>query len=542
MVGRYECKQYLGGGMCDVYKASDTQYGRSVVIKMLKHGAPADMRVRFEREARVSMKVQHENAMVTYDFAEHEGQLYLVLEYLEGESLRDWLKQPHTVEEKTWVALQVAKALDHVHSLDIVYRDLKPENVHVGANTKVKLMDFGIARSADVGLTEAGMAIGTAPYMAPEQVRGEDLKASADIYAFGILLYEFFTAKRPFEGASYEAIFGQILFSPPNLEPLEQTNVPKPLVDMIRTCLQKTPAQRYESMKPVVTLLQGSISDKFFSTMVLGTAERPARPFPKKLVVSLVLVLGVAAAAAGYFMSRPKPPKPPPVAELHLPSGDMTLVPGGPAALGENGSKMDVPAFYLDKTEVSNASYAEFCKQTGCQSPAGSPNDPVANVTFDEAAKFAQWANKRLPTEMEWEKAARGTNGLKFPWGDNPDSKLANVDDNPNCPHRVMPVDSFPNGKSPFGMLNMAGNVWEWTSTQLKPLPETREGWKTDASLNPPLNDSDLFYALKGGSYVTRLANGINPGHPEVPMYQDSAWPRRAKGPDIGFRCAKDAQ
>src|SRR5260370_31913260 len=167
MVGRYECTQYLGGGMCDVYRASDTQYGRNVVIKMLKHGAPAEMRGRFEREARVSMQIQHENAMVTYDFAEHEGQLYLVLEYLEGESLRVWLEQPRATEEKVWVALQAARALDHAHSLGIVYRDLKPENIHVGAGTKVKLMDFGIARSAQFGTTGAGVAGWAGPSRAP---------------------------------------------------------------------------------------------------------------------------------------------------------------------------------------------------------------------------------------------------------------------------------------------------------------------------------------------------------------------------------------
>src|ERR1039457_1082962 len=169
-------------------------------------------------------------------------------------------------------------------------------------------MDFGIARSADFGITEAGMAIGTAPYMAPEQIRGENLTAAADIYAFGILLYELLTATRPFEGGSYEAIFGQVLFSPPNLEPLQAKNVAKPLVDLIRTCLEKQAGLRFESMKPIVTLLQSSISEKFFSTMVLGAAPRP-RPFPVRMVVVLVLLLGIGAAAAGYFLTKPVPKK-----------------------------------------------------------------------------------------------------------------------------------------------------------------------------------------------------------------------------------------
>ncbi len=216
-VGRYECTQYLGGGMCDVYKAADTQYGRAVVIKMLKEGAPADMRARFEREAKVSMKIQHENAMVTYDFSEHNGQLYLVLEYLEGQSLRAWMQQPHPTDEKLWAALQVARALEHLHSIDVVYRDLKPENINVSSGNKVKLMDFGIARSADWGITEAGMAVGTAPYMAPEQVRGDTATAAVDIYAFGILLYELMTAKPAVRGRNLRRNFraGIILAAQP---------------------------------------------------------------------------------------------------------------------------------------------------------------------------------------------------------------------------------------------------------------------------------------------------------------------------------------
>src|SRR5260370_7457768 len=126
--------------------------------------------------------------------------------------------------------------------------------------------------------------------------------------------------------------------------------------------------------------------------------------------------------------------------------------------MGQNNSQIDVAVFYIDKTEVSNRAYADFCKQTGCTAPDGSPDDPVVNVTFDDAIKFANWAQKRLPTENEWEKAARGTKAFKFPSRDNPDAKRANVYDNPDAQqHRVRPVDSFPAGKSPFGLLNMFG-------------------------------------------------------------------------------------
>jgi serine/threonine-protein kinase len=534
-IGRYECTEYLGGGMCDVYRASDMQYGRQVVIKMLKEGAPADMRARFEREARVSMRIQHDNAMVTYDFSEYHGQPYLVLEYLQGESLRAWMTQPHTNDEKLWVALQTAKALEYLHSINVLYRDLKPENIHLCPGTKVKLMDFGIARSADWGITEAGMAVGTAPYMAPEQIRAETLTSAVDIYEFGVLLFELLTSVRPFQGGSYDEIFGQVLFSPPNLEPLRAVNAPASLIEVVRTCLEKDKAQRFPTMKPIVDALRSSISEKFLTTKIIGAGTIRARRFPTlKVVVAALLLLALVTAGVTYFLTQRAPRYFP--RELHIASGDMMLVPGGPAIVGLNSVTRDVAGFYIDKTEVSNRAYAEFCKLTHCAAPAGAPDEPVVNVSFEDASKFAKWAGKRLPTEDEWEKAARGSNGFQYPWGNIPDATRANVKDNPQSPHKLMPVNSFPAGKSPYGALNMCGNAWEWTSTALKPEPAALEGALHDPSLSPPLRLDDAFYAVKGGSFQRNLV-----GDDRVPMNDAAATVSRTRSPDIGFRCAKDA-
>jgi len=187
-------------------------------------------------------------------------------------------------------------------------------------------------------------------------------------------------------------------------------------------------------------------------------------------------------------------------------------------------------------TEVSNRAYAKFCKQTQCTAPAGAPDEPVVNVTFEDASRFAAWAGKRLPTEDEWEKAARGPSGLQYP-GQHPRRDACKCKGQSSFPDRLMPVDSFPEGKSPYGVLNLCGNAWEWTSTVMTPDPGAKEAARTDPSLNPPLRDDDKFYAVKGGSFERNLV-----GDERVPMNDAAATVSRTKASDIGFRCAKDAR
>src|SRR5262245_52397578 len=164
---RFECKEHLGGGMTDVYRAWDTRLEREVAIKILRDDANADTRQRFVREAQLACRCRHENIIVTYDAGECEGHPYLVMEFLEAQSLRSAIDRGQLTDEKRILkmAYDVAGALEHVHSLDIVHRDIKPANICIDGSGKVKLIDFGIAKTPDWDQTAANVSVGTLLYM-----------------------------------------------------------------------------------------------------------------------------------------------------------------------------------------------------------------------------------------------------------------------------------------------------------------------------------------------------------------------------------------
>jgi serine/threonine-protein kinase len=553
-IGRYRCEEYLGGGMADVYRARDTELPRDVAIKILKPASRGDEEIRtaFKDEVQLATQCCHDNIVTIYDKGEFEGSLFIVMEFLRGDHLGALIKNGTAggLSGILRMALQIAGALHCVHEQNIVHRDLKPQNLHVDKQGRIKLVDFGIAKAVDWNKTTAGMTKGTPYYMAPEQVMAQPISFRTDIWAFGVVLFEMLTGgQKPFPVTDLNALWAAIVQAEPNYELLDKAEVPAAIQKIVKRCLEKKPERRYPDFEQVSSDLQQALKSLSpaaaeSATVSPQAASPPARKWLWPVVIAAVICV-IAIAFFAWTSARPKTtPAPTPQAsvavapaaslpaELNIKGGDMKLVPAGPALLGKDKHKVDVPAFYMDETEVSNRAYAQFLKETSYRKPdhfrADEPDLPVVNVSFYDAEEFAKWAGKRLPTALEWEKAARGSDGQAFPWGNEADAGKANLGDNHKLTkHEIMPVSSFAEGASPFGMLNLCGNVWEWVDELNPPSAAILKRMQKD---NPALRADDVFYAIKGGWYMMPLS-------PEL-IYDAGSYAAKAHDGIIGFRCA----
>lgn len=259
-IGKYELEKFLGGGMSHVYRAKDSVLGRRVALKIMTPAGSADAeaKARFLLEARMASSINHENIISVYDFGEEQGRPFIVMEFLEGESLRDAIKNGHlgSFQRRLKIAIQVAHALEYIHARKIIHRDIKPENIHLDPAARVKLVDFGIAKTEGMQLTGSGFTLGTPYYMAPEQVLGKSLTPQTDVYAFGILLFELVTGSKPIGGDTVEKIFQQILYEPLNLEPLTRLGTPPQLTDLVARCTAKQLAHRPQNLSGVCDELE----------------------------------------------------------------------------------------------------------------------------------------------------------------------------------------------------------------------------------------------------------------------------------------------
>ena len=598
-LGRYELLAELGrGAMGVVYKARDPKIDRLVAIKVLVPAAGLDAaqeqqrRDRFQREARAAGRLTHPNIVTIHDVGEDQGRAFLVMEFIEGESLEQILRQRRTLPPDQVVSIgeQVALALDHAHSHGIVHRDVKPANILLTRDGAIKVSDFGIARFTEDEAAQTGHIPGTPSYMSPEQVAGLPVDGRSDIFALGAVLYELLTGERAFPGETLNTILYRIVHEDPS--PLRRLSpaLPANLEACLQKAMAKNPGDRHARASEMAQDLHAAAAGVFPHATAETATITIARPrwaaasrwmrVPRWLWLATgsAAALGIGVVLALWLHSPQAPLEAPPprapqlapaardqeaagetarqkIAEEEAPprfpatgpnqdrageTAEMVRIPAGTFIMGDThgdgedderpAGRLTLPAFWIDRTEVTNAQFSRFV-QTGGYRPqgewqeaaAGKDPHPVVYVTWQDALAYCRRAGMRLPTEAEWEYAARGADGRKYPWGDQWDDGRARFSGNRGN-QTTAPVGSYPMGASPFGVLDMAGNVWEWMSSLYRSYAYN----PTDGRENLNAHGRRV---VRGGSWL------LNPWDLRA-AHRDWAEPDY-RSPYIGFRCAK---
>jgi serine/threonine protein kinase len=306
--------------------AHDTKLDRQVAIKSLPAEVKDNARAlsRFTREARVLASLNHPNIATIYDeLEEAEGTVYLVLEYVPGQTLAERIaKGPLKLEEALTIAQQIAEAVSVAHEHDVIHRDLKPGNIKITPDEKVKVLDFGLAKivggeatDQQSTITEPGRVIGTPAYMSPEQARGKPTDKRSDIWSFGCVLYEMLTATAPFKGETISDTLANILQTEPNWQELPE-NSPANIVALLRRCLEKEPRRRLRDIGDIAIPLEDTTVELQRSTLPTKPMEadraklkRGSRRLLPWLITgtAVAVALGLLIGATMWFYLRPKP-------------------------------------------------------------------------------------------------------------------------------------------------------------------------------------------------------------------------------------------
>ncbi len=256
---RYEIREHLGdGSTATVYKAYDLLLGRDVAIKMLLPGVRKTTRERFLQEATAAAQLNHPNIMSIYDMGKDSNRDYLVVEYVDGESLTEYIPAPPDIVVE--LGVQIAMALQYAHERGIIHRDIKPANIKVTPDGQVKIMDLGLALPREAKrVTAHGMVIGTPAYLSPEQAQGRPLDHRTDIYSLGIVLYEMLTGQLPFNADDISALLLQQVRQPPPPPRLIVENLPVALENVVLKALEKAPERRFQSCRSLAAALEAAL-------------------------------------------------------------------------------------------------------------------------------------------------------------------------------------------------------------------------------------------------------------------------------------------
>jgi tRNA A-37 threonylcarbamoyl transferase component Bud32 len=325
LADRYELEELVGaGGMSSVYRAYDRVLDRRVALKLLhQHFSDDDEYVqRFLREARTVAGLSHPNIVTVIDRGDHEGQQFIVFEYVEGENLKRLIERngPAPVERALELAIQIARGLASAHERGLVHRDVKPQNVLLNGDGEAKVTDFGIAREIDVqrGMTQTGTVLGTSDYISPEQAQGRRVDEHTDVYSLGVVLYELLTGELPFRGDNFVAVaMGHINDPAPSVLDC-RPDAPPRVAAAVDRALAKDPSDRWPTMTAFCRELEACLhelrsGDAGSATVVLPPPRRrrPARRRRARLPLLLVVAgLAVLATALAVDLTRSNSPGP----------------------------------------------------------------------------------------------------------------------------------------------------------------------------------------------------------------------------------------
>lgn len=588
---RYQILDHLGGGgMGDVYRAYARHLGNIIVVVKENRGGSSQM---FQHEAHLLAALNHPHLPRVLDhFIETNGLQYLVMDYIEGQNLEDAVKQhgaflQHSALERL---NQILDAVNYLHrqTPPLIHRDIKPQNIIVTPQAKAMLVDFGIAKQMASGqVTAPSVRFGSPGYAPPEQYSG-GTDARSDVYSLGATLYYLLSGQDP--PSATERAYGKTI---PPLAPWNPTVTPN-VENAIHKALELNGAQRYFSAYEFQQALNAAPVFTHSATMTraipawlwafigavivaaalfgafIGRLSAPPAMAPTRELVEQTIVVPqtVIALRTVIVMATPVPNTPTPTLGMGstqispIDGAEMVYVPAGEFTMGsDDGDSNEKPVhtvsldtYWIDKYEVTNALYKKCVGKGNCARPAetksytrnsyysNSQYDiyPVIYVSWNDARDYCAWAGKRLPTEAEWEKAARGADGQIYPWGDEWDvrtTRRLNFSDknNPTGPSDTFandgygdtaPVGSYQNGASPYGALDMAGNVWEWVNDLYD-----SAYYSTSPRENPQGPSSGQSRVLRGGSfdYLPSSARAAYRGF-NAPDYRSSS---------LGFRCAQ---
>ena len=477
------------GGTALVYEAQDKWLGRRVAIKMIKEEY-ANVRVYLDTlkaEVGISRSLgSHPYIASVHEFYDSSNYqdgppgFGVVMDFIEGVELKKWMRRTQnrmldTAQARFDVLLKLFDALQHAHRL-VTHRDLKPQNIMLvdGDIERPIIMDFGFAVPHAVG--PGAFRIGTLGYMSPEQYAAPDeVDQRADIFAMGILCYELFTGKHPLTSLRY-------------MDEDKGVPEPVPLSDI------RLPSSFCAAVPPGLDQL----------ILQMMSFEATDRPFDATTVLQSLKSMSMLDASD----SRSDDDRA--ARAISIPSGDVVLGAGADSELALPERLVELSAFRIDRYPVTNKEFFAFVETTGHRQSTSLPGDarkrpnhPV-NVSWEDACAYAHWVGGFLPSEAQWEYCAKGEAfDAPYPWGEEPPTPvLANIGHGEGSP---VPVGSYPAGKSPFGVHDLCGNVWEWCA----------DHWSADYYVNlssgcsdPVNSDGGDERSLRGGAYDSFPSSG----------------------------------